>query len=315
MLRLLIADGNDREGRASRVAAAGRTTAESYAAVVADLMPDAVCVAFDPADADSVLPAGAGLGDFDGLILTGSSLRLVDDVPAVRRQLDLMREAFAAGLPSFGSCWGMQVAAAVAGGHAARNPRGPEYGFARRIAATPEGRGHPLLAGREAAWDAPAIHCDAVLEPPPGSIVLAANAILDVQAIAIRYRGGLFQGTQYHPETDFDELAAMLRASADDVVAAGFASDAAAVEAHCAEIAALQGPADGDARAVAWRLGLGPDVLEARHRRREIANFLKNLSTAKASVAPAATGWRVDRAGGGSSFALAGTPRREHHSR
>ncbi|WP_375457126.1 type 1 glutamine amidotransferase [uncultured Methylobacterium sp.] len=306
MLRLLIADGNDREGRAMRIATAGRTTAAAYAAVVADLMPGATCIPFNPADADAALPDGAGLADFDGLILTGSSLRVGEDVPAVRRQLDLMRATFEAGLPSFGSCWGMQVAAAVAGGDAGRNPRGPEYGFARRICATEAGRGHPLLAGRAAAWDAPAIHLDAVIVPPPGALVLAANALLDVQAIAIRHRAGLFQGTQYHPETDLDELAAMLRASAEDVIAAGLATDAAAVASLCTEIAALHDAPDSERRTIAWRLGLGPDVLEARHRRREIANFLDNLSTAQASWRTAATGWRVDRAGGGSSFALAG---------
>ncbi|WP_375463808.1 type 1 glutamine amidotransferase [uncultured Methylobacterium sp.] len=314
MLRLLIADGNDRAGRAHRVAIAGRTTADAYAGVVADLMPHAVCVTVNPADADAALPEGAGLGDFDGLILTGSSLRVGDGTPAVRRQLDLMRATFEAGLPSFGSCWGMQVAAVVAGGEAGRNPRGPEYGFARRIVATPEGRAHPLLAGRAPAWDAPAIHLDAVLAAPPGSVVLAENAVLDVQAIAIRYRGGLFQGTQYHPETDLDELAATLGASADDVIAAGLAPDAAAVEAHCAEIAALHAAPEAERRAAAWRLGLGPDVLEARCRRLEIANFLENLSKGTASPRAAATGWRVDRAGNGPSFALAGRHGSEYRS-
>lgn len=306
MLRLLIADGNDRDGRAKRVASAGRTTADAYAAVVEALMPEARCTVFEPADADVALPPGTALADFDGLILTGSSLRLADDGPAVSRQIDLMRAVFAAGLPSFGSCWGMQVAAVVAGGRAGRNPRGPEYGFARRIAPTAAGREHPLLAGRAAAWDAPAIHLDAVVEPPPGSLVLAANATLDVQAIAIRHGPGLFQGTQYHPETDLDALSAMLRDTAEAVVAAGLAPDRGAVEVHCAEIAILGTGTEDERAAVAWRLGLGPDVLEAHHRRREIANFLANLA--------AATGWRVDRGVDGSSFTLAGRHGAEHRS-
>lgn len=167
-----------------------------------------------------------------------------------------------------------------------RSPRGPEYRFACRLVATGDGAAHPLLAGRGRAWDAPAIHLDAVLAAPPGAQVLAANAVLDVQAIEIRHGRGLFRGTQYHPETDLDELAAMLRLTADDVVSAGFAADRRAVEAQADTIAELAG---GDAparRRHAWRLGLGTDVLEAEPRRREIGNFLGALSTARGHVWP-----------------------------
>jgi GMP synthase (glutamine-hydrolysing) len=263
MLRLLIADGNDRDGRAKRADAVGRTTSQAFAAVVADLAPEAVCTLVNPADADAV--SGADFAAFHGMVLTGSTLRLAEDGPSVRRQLDLMRAALEAGLPVFGSCWGMQVAAAVAGGDVGENPRGPEYGFARRIAPTGDGAAHPLLAGRGLAWDAPAIHLDAVLGAPPGARVLAANAVLDVQAIEIRYGRGLFRGTQYHPETDLDELAAMLRLSAEDIVSAGFAADHAAVEGFSREVEGLAG--DDDA-----------DILEAGQRRREIGNFLTSLS-------------------------------------
>ncbi|MFY9290150.1 MAG: type 1 glutamine amidotransferase [Methylorubrum rhodinum] len=282
MPRLLIADGNDRNGRATRRDILGRTTAQSFADVVTDLAPDAECVLIEPADADAVLPAGLGLHEADGLIVTGSTLRLTEGGPAVERQLDLMRAAFAAGLPVFGSCWGIQVAAAVAGGHVGPNPRGPEYGFARRLAPTPEGAAHPLLAGRGPAWDAPAIHADSVLEPPPGSRVLASNAVLDVQAIEIRHGRGLFWGTQYHPEVDPDELAAMLRLSAQSVVEAGLATETAAVESYADEVRAL---ADPEARQrLAWRHGLGADLLEPAQRRREIGNFLAHLSTVRGSL-------------------------------
>ncbi|MGX5776557.1 type 1 glutamine amidotransferase [Methylorubrum zatmanii] len=276
MLRLLIADGNDRDGRAKREAAIGSTTSQAFAAVVGDLAPEAACTLLNPADA--VAGIEAGLDAYDGLVLTGSTLRLAEGGPAVERQLDLMRAALEAGLPVFGSCWGMQVAAAVAGGEVGKNPRGPEYGLARRLAASGAGAAHPLLAGRGHAWDAPAIHLDAVLGIPPGARVLAANAVLDVQAIEIRYGRGLFWGTQYHPETDLDELAAMLRLTADDVVAAGFAADLSAVGTYADQIAELAGDDEAVRRHHAWHLGFGPDVLEAEQRRREIGNFLKHLA-------------------------------------
>jgi len=62
----------------------------------------------------------------------------------VRGQLDLARAAFAARVPSFGSCWAAQIAVVAAGGIVRANPRGREMGIARKIALTPEGRGHPM---------------------------------------------------------------------------------------------------------------------------------------------------------------------------
>jgi GMP synthase (glutamine-hydrolysing) len=280
MFRLLIADGNDRAARDRHVAATGQTSAESYAAVVQDLAPESACRHINPADADATVPAG--LSDFDGLIFTGSTLKVSEGTPAVTRQLALMRAAFEAGLAVFGSCWGVQVAATVAGGHAAANPRGPEYGFARAITPTEEGRTHPLLAGRPATWDAPAIHSDAVLEPPPGARVLAGNRMLGIQAVEIRQGSGWFWGTQYHPELDLDELAAMLRLCDTGIVEVGLAESPQAVAAYADEIAALQGSDHEAARRLAWRHGIGPEVLEADLRRREIGNFLAHLSTGQA---------------------------------
>jgi len=277
MLRLLIADGNDRAARDRHVAATGRTSAESYAAVVRALAPGTACRLVSPADADAALPAG--LDDFDGVIFTGSTLKVSEGTPEVTRQLDLMRAALEAGRPVFGSCWGVQVAATVAGGRAAENPRSPEYGFARAITPTEEGRTHPLLAGRPATWDAPAIHSDAVLEPPPGARVLAGNRLLGIQAIEIRHGAGWFWGTQYHPELDLDELAAMLRLCDTAVVEAGLAEDPQDVAAYADEIAGLQGRDPEAARRLAWRHGIGPEILDATLRRREIGNFLSQLST------------------------------------
>ena len=278
MLRLLIADGNDRSGRASHVKATGKTSAEAYAEVVRDHVPEAACRLVNPADADATLPDGAELAAYDGIIVTGSALRIGERTPEVLRQVELVRAALDAGARVFGSCWGVQVAAVVAGGDAAANPRGPEYGFARRIVPTRDGAGHPLLAGRPTAWDAPAIHLDAVVTPPPDARVLAENGLLAVQAIEIRHGSGLFWGTQYHPELDLDELAAMLRLSADAIVEAGLAEDAGGVEAYADEVAALHGPVDARARRLAWRHGVGPGILDAASRRREIGNFLDRLS-------------------------------------
>lgn len=274
MIQILVADGNVAEARREHVGATGGTSAEAYATLLTDLDPEVACTILEPADAGAALPAGADLAGFDGVVFTGSQLHVTEDSEPVRRQRALMRSALEAGLPVFGSCWGVQLAAAVAGGITGPNPRGPEYGFARRLVPTGPGRDHPLLAGRPAAWDAPALHLDAVLEPPPGAEVLAGNGLLDVQALALRLGPGTFWGTQYHPELDLDEIAAMLRLSESEILEAGLCRDGAALAAYADEVAALGA---GDRPDLAWRHGLGPEVLEAPRRRREIGNFLAHL--------------------------------------
>jgi GMP synthase (glutamine-hydrolysing) len=276
MLNILVADGNARDGRACRIAATGQSSAQAYAAILKALAPDVVATILNPADADAALPPGVGLASFDGVIVTGSELHVTDGTPAVQRQIALMRDCLAAGLPVFGSCWGVQVAAAVAGGRAGRNPGGPEFGFARRIVPTRSGQAHPLLSGRPAAFDAPAMHLDAVIEPPPDCRVLAENGLLAVQAIEIVRGDGVFWGTQYHPELDLDAVAAMLRLSSAEVVEAGLCRTPEEVEAYAAELDALHADPEGR-RDLVWRHGLGPELMAPIRRRREIANFLDRL--------------------------------------
>lgn len=283
MLHLLVADGNDREGRARHIEATGRTSAEAYASILGQIAPDARCTLLNPADGEATLPLGADLKGFDGVVVTGSTLHVTDDTIAVTRQIDLLRACLSAGLPVFGSCWGVQLAAVLAGGKAGRNPRGPEYGFSRDLAPTQAGRGHPLLAGRPGRFDAPAMHLDAVIEPPAGAQVLAGNSLLDVQAIEIGYGAGLFWGTQYHPELNLDDLAAMLRLSTDEVIEAGICADAEAVENYADDLSALsRGPAEHPD--LIERHRLGPEVIEDDRRRREIANFLDRLVRPRAEA-------------------------------
>jgi GMP synthase (glutamine-hydrolysing) len=46
------------------------------------------------------LPAGVSLGDFDGLMFSGSPLHIYNWTPEVTRQIDFARAAVTAGLPA-----------------------------------------------------------------------------------------------------------------------------------------------------------------------------------------------------------------------
>lgn len=273
-LRFLVIEGNTRDARLAHKAAFGLMSSESYAAVLQAIAPDGICDLAFPADEGANLPDPAGLSSYDGVFLTGSALNLYDGTPPVTRQVDLMRAVYASGTPSFGSCWGIQVGAAAAGGEVRRNPKGREIGFARRIVVTEAGRGHPMLQGRPAAYDAPAIHLDIIATPPSECTVLAANGMAEIQAAEIRAGGGVFWGVQYHPEFSLAELAVILERRLEILVGEGFCDTMEDAASYVADLVALHAdPARPD---LAWRHGLDAEVLDPLRRTREIRNFIEH---------------------------------------
>ncbi len=271
-IRLLVVEGNVREAREAHARSYGRTPGDSYAAVVRQLEPSAICDVAMPADEGSNLPDPAGLQSYDGIFLTGSALHIYQLAPPVTRQIELMRAIYRSGTPCFGCCWGIQMGTVAAGGTVQANPAGREIGFARRISPTTAGSTHPLLSGRPASFDAPAIHLDAVCVPPGDMTVLAANAMTPVQAAEIRHDGGVFWGVQYHPEFSLTETAAILRRLAEPLMREGFRRTQADVDRYCDDLAALdEEPARCD---LAWAHGLDEQVLDPLLRLTEIRNFL-----------------------------------------
>jgi GMP synthase (glutamine-hydrolysing) len=272
--RFLVAESETQEQRERRRASVGRSSGETYLDTLRALAPEAACDFVRPAEDGVHAPNRDALAAYDAVFLTGSPLHVYQDTPEVGRQLAFMRAVFASGTPSFGSCAGLQVAAA-AGGAVRENRRGHEVAFARRIVATAAGRAHPLLAGRPAAWDAPAIHSDEVERLPERALLLAGNGVSTVQAAEIRHLEGVFWGVQYHPELTLAEVAAALRRQAGDLVQEGLACDAAAVEDHARRIEALH--REPTRRDLAWQLGLDMQVTDPRLRQTELRNFIECL--------------------------------------
>lgn len=277
MQHFLVAESESPDDRAARRAHTGQSSGETYADTLRQIAPGAEITLCQPADADQPDFSPEKLSTFDAVFLTGSPLHVYDDTPEVRRQLGFMRAVFASGTPSFGSCAGLQVAVAAAGGRVRKMPERMEAGISRRIVATAAGREHPLLAGRPATWDAPAIHGDEVEELPEGATLLAGNAVTRVQAAEIRHEKGVFWGVQYHPELSLEEIAIALRRQWDGLVAAGLAESEAEVEDYAAAIEALHHKPDSGS--LRWRLGIDGELADTDRRRREIINFLKALPT------------------------------------
>ena len=269
--RILVIDGNIAQVRARQAAALGYDSGVGYRRVLhridASLQIDIVLAA----DAAAEFPLGVSLDDYDGVTMTGSALNIYNGGAPVTRQIDLAKTVFAAGIPFFGSCWGLQVAVTAAGGEVHANPQGREFGFARRILLTDAGREHPLYAGKPAVFEAPTVHRDGIAALPSGAEVLARNDF-GVQAAAFTCGRGTFWGVQYHPEYDYVDVAATAERYGDTLVTEGMFRDRPALENFAAELRALQ--ADPSDATLLWKHALGPSVQNQEMRLLEIRNWL-----------------------------------------
>lgn len=268
--RILVIDGNVAEIRARQVAALGYDSGRGYAQVLhrldGTLQIDIVCAADG-----AVLPPGAALENYAGVTMTGSALNIYNGGVAVTRQVDLVKAVFAAGVPFFGSCWGLQVAVTAAGGEVRANPRGREFGFARRVSLSDAGREHPLFAGKPAVFEAPTVHRDEIASLPAGAATLAVNDF-GVQAASFSVGRGTFWGVQYHPEYDYVDIAAAAERYGETLVKEGMFRDAPALSAFAADLRALQAaPTDPT---LLWKHGLGPAMSNEALRLLEIRNWL-----------------------------------------
>ncbi len=269
--RILVIDGNRAATREQQVAAGGQPSGEGYVGVLQRLAP-LDCDIVRPADGEVRFPAGVGLGDYDGVAITGSALNVYDSGPHIERQIELTRSVLEKGVACFGSCWGMQVAVTALGGRVRPNPLGREFGFARRIALTEAGRQHPMYREKPAVFEAVTVHRDDIEQLPPGAVVLAGND-MGLQAVELPFGRARFWGVQYHPEYSYTEIAATTLRYADALLREHWFADRAAMDAFVTDLKRLQErPQD---RYLGWKHGLGPAMQDERLKLAELHNWLE----------------------------------------
>jgi GMP synthase (glutamine-hydrolysing) len=267
----LVVDGNVAEIRAKQKAALGYDSGAGYARILRRIDQSLTVDILTAADGDTLAP-GVSLDSYDGVTMTGSALNIYNGGEPVMRQVELAKAVLGAAVPFFGSCWGLQVAVTAAGGTVRANPRGREFGFARRILRNEAGREHPMYAGKPICFEAPTIHRDEIAALPAGAVLLADNEY-GVQAAAFAYRGGMFWGVQYHPEYDYQDIAAAAERYGAILVTEGLFADMAALGGFAGELRRLQAnPSEGT---LLWKHGLGPAMGEEHVRLAEIRNWLE----------------------------------------
>jgi GMP synthase (glutamine-hydrolysing) len=274
-LKICIINGYPEKNRQALTDAGVAGADELYIRVLARLVPDVKIDVLMIVDPGASLPRGADIASYDAFIWTGSNLTIYEDDPRVTRQIEFARQVFEVGRPSFGSCWGVQMAAVAAGGEVRKNPNGRELGFGRKIRLTAEGQAHPMYAGKPEVFDGFIMHLDEVSRVPSGARLLATNQHTPVQALEVRHKNGIFWATQYHPEYDLYEMARLFVARGESLIKEGFFADRSALEAKVARMETLG--RHPDRKDLRWDLAVGDDVLVDRIRQCELRNWLEKL--------------------------------------
>ena len=258
---------------AEHVAAGGIPASKGYSDLLRELLPGAVVDICFPGDPAALLPEGASLEGYDGIAITGSSLHVYKAGLEVMRQIELVRAALKTGTPIFGSCWGIQIITAAAGGSVRKNPKGREIGFGRGIRLTEAGRKHPMYVGKLDVFNAPTVHLDEIEALAPGTTVLATNAVSDVQSAEIRTNGSIAWAVQYHPEYPLREIAAIVRRIGARLIEEGFFADVPDIETFAQDLDTLD--RDPGCKRLAWRHGISKNVLDKKLRVGEVANWIE----------------------------------------
>lgn len=166
------------------------------------------------------LPAPAGLGDVDGVVVLGGSMAAWEDLraPWLPDTRTLVRSAEQAGIPVLGICLGHQLATRALGGEVGRNPTGSTVAVVP-VSWGPAAADDPLfgeLTGLSAAvhWNN-----DVVSVLPVGAQVAATTPNGAVQAARL---GRHVWGVQFHPEAGPEIVERWVRMDGAPYVAAGF---------------------------------------------------------------------------------------------
>ena len=160
------------------------------------------------------------VGDFDGVVVSGSELGVYDASPWMPSLRDFLLAVREAGKPVFGICFGHQVMADTFGGRAEKAACGEVVG--RRV----YGCGGVAFAAH--VW-----HQDQVTLVPPGATVTGSADYCPIGVLEYEFPG---LSVQFHPEYTRSRLETLFALGRDRFISAG------AVEAALASF--RDGPVD-----------------------------------------------------------------------
>ena len=210
MKKILIVEGNLKEENQSFTEGGIKTHTESLKDSISYFTNDLEIDVVNPSSDKNISEVAKGLEKFDGMIWGGSSLNIYNDTLEIRRQIEFMRSCQNKIKKILAICWGLQVAATVAGGQVKRCMTGSHRGIAHDIKINSNGLQHPIYKNKNETFNTPAFNFDEVVKLPENSILLASNPINKVMGVNFKSGVSDIWGIQYHPEITYDKMISLI---------------------------------------------------------------------------------------------------------
>ena len=210
-LKLLIVEGNTKEENINFNNAGCVPQSQNFRLHVNKIKKNCEIDIVEPGNDKSVSKILSSLNKYNGVILTGSTLRIEDQSKEVKKHIDFAKILFQHEKNIFAACWGLQIAVTAAGGKCRVAPNGAHVGIAYDIKLTEEGKKHDLFKSKPNIFTTPAFNYDEVEIPPANSILLASNKINKFEALYFTVGKSKIWGLQYHPEIPYDYMIKLIK--------------------------------------------------------------------------------------------------------
>ena len=185
-----------------------------------------------PGDDKSISKIISTLKKYNGIILTGSTLRINDNSTEIRKHIQFAKKCFDNEQKIFAACWGLQITVTAAGGKCRVSPNGAHIGIAQNIELTSEGKKHNLYSSKLHKFTAPAFNHDEVEIPPTNSILLASDKINKFAALQFNIGKSEIWGLQYHPEIPYEYMVKLIKHRSKSLIDKNIFKDINQVKAH-----------------------------------------------------------------------------------
>ena len=217
-LKLLIVEGNTDNENFNFKNAGCVPQSENFKLHVKKIEPNCEIEIIKPSDNKSISKIVNSLKKYNGIILTGSTLRINDNSNEVKKHIQFAKKCFEKEQKIFAACWGLQITVTAAGGKCRVSPKGAHIGIAQNVELSNEGKKHKIYSTKMHKFSTPAFNHDEVVIPPKNSILLASDKINKFMALQFNVGNAEVWGLQYHPEIPYDYMIKLIKYRSDDLI-------------------------------------------------------------------------------------------------
>ena len=235
-LKILIVEGNTNQENSNFDAAGCIPQSDNFKIHVKKIIPNCDINIVSPGNDDAVAKVIYSLEKYNGIILTGSTLRINDNSNEIKKHIQFAKKCFESEKKIFAACWGLQITVTAAGGKCRVSPNGAHVGIAQDIILTDEGKKHKLYSSKIHKFTTPAFNHDEVQIPPNNSTLLASDKINKFMALQFYVGKAEIWGLQYHPEIPYDYMIKLIKHRSKSLIKKKIFKDTNEVNLHIEKI-------------------------------------------------------------------------------